>query len=218
MKPITWKTILFCSIMLVLLSGGSGKAFADGGHNENVKEVDGYVIELSFETQPIQPGGNRLLIHLHDAMDHPISTALVSANLVEGSLDHAEEVVESDYPSAEAVLSEMNTDSHSSDEAGVHHEIEANNHSSEDTGHHDESIEIVLAKGAEAGEYLGELTIPYPGDWLIGVQFTVEGAVKEITFPVHVTQSGSRWWVLGSFLMVNMVVIGAAGVLRKRHV
>ncbi|RPI81334.1 MAG: hypothetical protein EHM41_20840 [Chloroflexi bacterium] len=218
MKPITWKTILFCLIMLVLLFGGSGTAFADGGHDEYVKEVDGFVIELNFETLPIQSGGNQLSVHLHDAVEHPISAALVSVNLVEGSVDHAEEVVESDYPSAEVVHNEMNTDSHSSDEAGAHNEIESDSHSSEDTGHHDESIEIALAEGAEAGEYLGELTFTSPGDWLVGVQFTVEGAVKEATFPVHVTQSGSQWWVLGSFLMVNMVVIGAAGVLRKRHV
>lgn len=90
--------------------------------------------------------------------------------------------------------------------------MDADAQPSHDAGHADKSF----VAGQTAGEYVGQVIFPNAGEWLLTVNYEVEGKEKNAMFDVNATRSVDTWIVLSGFLGVNLAVIATAGITKRK--
>jgi hypothetical protein len=83
------------------------------------------------------------------------------------------------------------------------------------SGGHGEPTTVELEQGAAPGEYQGQVGFSREGQWLIKVNFLVDGQVGETEFVVDVVKRAPNWYVLGGFAGMNMLVIVVAAVMKR---
>jgi hypothetical protein len=83
---------------------------------------------------------------------------------------------------------------------------------------HDQMGMVALAASHASGEYEGQVSIESDGDQTIRVHLTVAGKLMEVDFPIHVAKSKTGAIVLSSFFAVDIVLIAAAVVMKRKSV
>jgi hypothetical protein len=83
---------------------------------------------------------------------------------------------------------------------------------------HEQMGMAALAAGHEDGEYEGEISIESDGDLAVRAHLTIQGELMEVEFPLHVAKSSTGAIVLASFFTVNVALIAAAVVMKRRPV
>jgi putative ABC transport system permease protein len=177
---------------LILLFSFTEEAQASGGDTpieKKVQEVDGYEVQLGFVAGKALTGDNEIQIELHDAQDQPVSDARV--------------IITAEMSAVTGKKMGMGTQTESTSNGGANSE---------------EGKEVELKAGKEPGEYEGEVEFDDEGQWLVKVQFAVQGQEKSTTFAVDVIKAGPNWYVLWGFLVVNIAIITVAAVTRRKQV
>lgn len=217
------------SIFLLLALPLQG-AVADGQGEGIEKEVNGYHVRLVFVEDP-KIGENDFHIQITDSMGMPVPNVevLVMAAPYEDMSEHEEDANEEshgtdtmsgmDMPEAEST--EAETDSMPGMDMSEEESTEETNsdaHGSDD-GHGETAIqEIVLKAGHETGEYEGNISLNRSGDWIFHVQFTVNGQLNEVEMPITVAGIDAKYGILAGFLGINVTVISAAAISKRKSI
>ncbi|MCX6067100.1 MAG: hypothetical protein NT121_15320 [Chloroflexi bacterium] len=235
MKRFAHKIALLFTVVLLLALALPISALADGGTggNELTQTVNGYQVTLVLE-KPAFVGENQIQILVKDGMNMPVSQADLEVSVVEAEAEHVET-----EPTAEtgtvsgkdtqptAVAGTMSgMDAQPTTEVGTMSgmlaqptaEIGTMTSTSEQPAGHDQMGMVALAAGHESGEYEGQISIESDGDQIIRVHLTVDGKLMEVDFPIHVAKSKTGTIVLSSFFAVDIVLIAAAVVMKRKSV
>ena len=158
--------------------------------------------------------------------------------------DHAKTSMSS-HTSASANHGDAKPDEHADEKKDTHEPVQVASHASEQMGSHapakpDEHASEkkdpapateknashadagaghggkALAAGQTEGEYVGQVVFPNAGEWLLTVSYEIAGKERTATFAVNATRTQETWWVLSGFLGVNLAVIAAAGITKRK--
>jgi hypothetical protein len=198
-------------IAVILLLAFPETVFADGGDGGVEKEVNGYHITLSF-TEPINAGENQFHIQIKDAAEMPVTNAEVevSAMPVEG-MDMATEAPAVGVMTSNNTMDGMVT-APDVPATGV---MKPNNPAVD--AHGEDVIKVMLEPTMESGEYTGKLSFDKSGEWMLNVQFKINGETSTVEFPFEVGRMlGLNYGILAGFFGINATVIASAAVLKKR--
>lgn len=171
-------------------------AQADGKSEGLTEIVNGYHVSLVFAEDPIV-GENQIHVQIHDALDMPISDATVEVTLsrVENGHGQAEETSGHDNMS------------------GMHETEPTTGHGANE---HTAMGEFILEPSHhEAGEYFGKIDVEATGDWTVTVHLTVQEQGMEVEFPLMV-KSSLRNIILSSFAGVNLLILAAAAIMKRK--
>jgi hypothetical protein len=223
-----------CLLGLLALLVPSGLALATGSDGGFVQEVDGYRFQLVFAEHP-KTGPNPIELKITGPGDTPVQGALIAAALEAAASEHEEAEQETHGEAVEAhSAAEMHAEEvaaghdmpgmeagEHAEEAGAGHgeaaqpEPEAGGH--QESGGHGDNALVLLKPAEEAGHYRGTLSITAPGDWVVNLTVSLEGGgEKALAFPIDVIDAGPPWTVLSGFFTVNLVVVAAAGFLKRK--
>lgn len=235
MKRFAHKAALLFTVVLLLALALPISALADGGTggNEFTQTVNGYQVTLVFE-KPASVGENQIHVVVKDGQNMPVSQADLEVSLVEAQAEHveAQPIVEVGTMSGMAAqptakvgtmsgmsvqpTAEVGTMSGMAAQPTV--EIGTMTSTAEQPTGHDQMGMVALTAGHESGEYEGQVSIESDGDQILRVHLTVAGKLMEVDFPVHVAKSKTGAIVLSSFFAVDIVLIAAAVVMKRKSV
>lgn len=204
MKSILYKLGLTSSTLLLIVMGLSGVALADGGDDGKgqIQIIDGYQVAFIL-AGPARVDENQFHLRVSDAQEHPVTHAVITVRVVKSESGQAE--AEHGDAAHEAVETSHDTHNSSAD-SSAHTDTEA----------HSDAGPLTLEPGEKSGEYTGEIVIPQAGSWIIRAHLTIDDLPMEVDFPVTVAPTRNGWAILTGFIAVNVVILGAAAVLRPR--
>ena len=239
MKPPVSKILLLLGAILLIALALPASALADGGGEDGLEftqTINGYTVTLVFE-KPAFVGENPIHIQIMDAAGMPVTGADVEVSL-EVSLEEAESDHEETETSAESGMPGMDESptvmptSVPAAMPGMGGMGESpvvaptstpastpsiNSMSPVDPEAEHEQIGMVaLAAGHEDGAYEGEISIESDGDMVVRAHLTIQGELMEVEFPVHVAKSNTGAIILASFFTVNVALIAAAVVMKRK--
>lgn len=186
-------SILILSIVLLLSS--ASPVLADAGEaRHEVKEVDGYKVELTFVEGDMQLGHNKLNIEIKDTQGQAVGDATVTI------------IAELYRETSENSAKDM--DKHSSGKTSAQKDtsVEAPIR----------SVKAEMKAGQKIGGYEGEVELEETGHWRIKVVFLIQSQEKVAEFPVDVHGAVNSWVILGSFLGIIVGIITVAAITRKK--
>jgi len=191
-------TLLFSNPSVVLASEG------DGDHGLE-KEVGGYHVTLT-SLNDWKKGENTIVVTLMDNIGMPVTDAEVEILIGAKSDEHAEPEAEPAH-GAEEEHSAM---------PGMEHTPAEDSH----TSAHEEAVPntVSLRESDENGVYVTEAHFEGSGTHEINVMFHVNGEMLQADFMVDISGSGSKTIVLWSFVAINMILIGSAGMLKRQSI
>lgn len=192
----TLSKLILPVIITMLVFMISFPAQADGGTDGLTQIVNGYHVSLLFTEDPTV-GENQIHVQVHDAMDMPVSDAVVEVTLARDE----EELHEGEESSEHDDMSEM----HTSEPAAAH-----------GVSSHEEMEGFVLEPSHhEQGEYSGEIHVESTGDWTVTVHLTVQEEEMAAEFPLMI-KSSSRNIILASFAGINILILMVAAALKRK--
>jgi hypothetical protein len=214
MKRLTHKTLLISIIaLLALLALPVGVlADSDEGENEFTQTVNGYRVTVSFE-KPASVGENPIHIQLFDANNMPVSGAVLEVSVSEAELEHGHTQPEADTAAHDEMQGMPGMEMPGMDMSG------ASEHPAENPVDEHSTMDMTtLEAGHESGEYAGEVTFDQAGECVLKVHLTVQGQLTQVDFPLSVTQSHNGSSILAVFFAINVVIVGAALVMKSKSV
>jgi hypothetical protein len=235
MQKRAFQFLTACLSIFLLLALPLQGVLADGQGEGVEKEVNGYHVRLVFVEAP-RIGENDFHVQITDSMGMPVANAevMIMAAPYEDMSDHEEDANEEshgtdsmsgmDMPEAEPTEAETDSmhgmdmsEEESTDEtnADAHGESQ-DSHGSEDEHGESSMQEIALVAGHEGGEYAGTVSLHRPGDWVFHVQFTAGGQLHELELPITVAGIAAKYSILAGFFGINVVVISAAAMTKRR--
>jgi hypothetical protein len=155
-----------------------------------------------------------------DAMNMPVSQADLEVSVVEAEAEHVETEPTAETGTMSGMDAQPTTEvgKMSGMSAQPTAEIGTMSSMSPDPAGHDQMGMVALAAGHESGEYEGQISIESDGDQIIRVHLTVAGKLMEVDFPIHVAKSKTGAIVLSSFFAVDIVLIVAAVIMKRKSV
>lgn len=179
---------------LILLLSFAGQAQASeemGSKGGYEKVVDGYEVKLAFEGGEAQKGRNKVHLKIEDAKGKPVRSSRVTLTATSPESNRPIEI-----------------------------ELKTGHEAGESFG---ESIRKLLLPGStssdgglKTGEYGGELEFDEVGPWMIKVTFAIQEKERAVEFEADISQGRPNWYVLWGFLGVNIAIIIAAAVIRRK--
>lgn len=224
MTPLRQRPTLILLLALVLLLAPTAAARAHGAGPQ--QQVDGYLITLVIPEQGWRTGANPVEVILWDAAGTAVDASVSIAPLAYAEAETGHGTTHAEQGAAHSDAAER-PDAHADEDAAYDdsHEAEVGAHDDAEAAHSDDHstdgqglipVAVPLVAGEEPDVYAGELSFDRPGNWTVGVVFTVDGVEHGATFELAVAQSRPRALVLGGFALVNGLVLATAAVLRRR--
>ena len=193
---------LACGLAISLLML-PGMAAAHGGGEKTTVITGGYKVSLDFE-EPAKIGGVPVHVKILNAMGQPVSDAqvIVSASALEqaqGSMD-----------SGAAAMGGMHNMAGMEGMAGMHDMAGTNAVA---------TVTLSNELHRKAGDYIGVITVPAAGHWLLNAHFSVDGRMLNADFPVEIAGDYSTSYaILAGFAGLNALIIWAAAVAKRNPV
>ncbi|MFA4836904.1 MAG: hypothetical protein WC749_12640 [Dehalococcoidia bacterium] len=208
---------------LILISAFADQVLADGGGNseEFKREVNGYEVFLVFANGEAQKGRNELTIELHDPQGLPVKNAVVTLstemNMENSSGADMDMGGKTDTGSMDTVDTGMtDMDMMGMDMGG---QTSANQNISIVTYARPEGA--TLRAGDKTGQYIGGVEFDDAGQWTITVNFVTQGQEGSVSFVIDITEGKkhgpNNWLVLFGFLGLNIAVIAAAAITKRKR-
>jgi hypothetical protein len=228
-------TLTFSLIALLILFSAMERASADSGDSHLHATIDGYTVELVFPGGQPQAGPNTLLVYLRDPGAQPLNstTVQVAAVPVQGTAAGGHSHTES--ANADAPDSGHTEDSTREHGGIAQPEITAEEHrhsgatpapqtdmtphelTHDEDDQHIDTIMTQLEVGTEPGTYTGLLHFDSSGAWQVQIRIAAAGVNHTGSIAVAVAEPDGDWRILGAFGGVNVLIIAAAGVLKRRQ-
>lgn len=187
-------------LALTLLMSFTNQTAADSGARAEEQEVDGYKVSLVLPKGGAQIGHNKLNIQLSDAKGQPVGDAEVTV------VAELYKEAGAKKPGGGMDMGSKNDKSKAKVSPKAPREAPIR------------SVEAEIEAGHEKGEYEGEVKLQETGHWMIKVVSRIEGRNEPLTFEfeTEVSKRGPNWYVLSGFLGINVAVIAAAAITRKK--
>jgi hypothetical protein len=189
----------------------------DDGHQLET-EVNGYHVTLESENEWAK-GENTIVVTLADSMGMPLKNAdveILIAPKAEGHDEpekdsHAAEPQQESMPGMDMGHGEPTQESMPGMDMGEH---------AEEISTHDEEIAdpIAMLEADEHGMYVAETHLNASGEHQVNVMFHVNGEMLQADFIVEIPGTGSKTIVLWSFVLVNIALVTAAGIMKKQPI
>lgn len=77
-------------------------------------------------------------------------------------------------------------------------------------------LKIELKNSHEVGQYMGTLDFTDSGEWMIKVNYTIDGKERVADFNINVVKGGPNWYIIGGFLGAIAIIIVLAAIGKKR--
>ncbi|HEX6032828.1 MAG TPA: FixH family protein, partial [Anaerolineales bacterium] len=206
----------------VIASANSSKALADEGGGEHTleMEVNGYHVTLASQND-WEKGENTIVVTLKDRTGLPVSGADVELLIgPQKADDHA--VSENGHGGSEV------ESAHGASEAASAHGAEQGHLgmpgmevdepaavASHTSAHSEANDPLALEELGEHGIYVAETHLESSGVHEINVMFHVNGEMLQASFIVEIPGVLSKSMVLWSFAVINVVLIAAAGIMKR---
>lgn len=188
-------SILIFSIVLLLSSASSVLASGGSGSSE-VKEVDGYMVELTLVEGDAQIGHNKLSIEIKDAQGEVVDDATVTV---------VAELYSETSNNGTGGMGGMNMGGTTGTEEDTSAEAPIRTASAE------------MEAGHNIGEYEGEIELAEAGHWMVKVVFLIQSHERVAEFTVEVAGAPRGWVILGAFLGINIGIITVAVIIGKKR-
>lgn len=216
---------LFFILALLLANPKTVLASEGDGKQALALEVDGYHITISSHGEWAK-GENTIIVTITDGMGMPVRNAEVEILIASNSEGHAESdghgQPEADEHSESVSNGHAETDTHESeqehDSMSDMPEEESATHTSNEATHEEEKTSSIKMMESEHGIYIAEAHLEASGQHEIQVMFHANGEMLQADFIVEVPGLASRSIVLWSFVVVNVGLVGIAGILKKQSV
>lgn len=213
MKPFLYASSVLLFVITAIFANpvAVSASEGDGGHDLEM-EVNGYHVTLESQNEWAK-GENDLVVTITDSMDMPLSDAEVEILVAPKASGHDDAETDTHgSQDAEAMPGMDMGDSHSDEpEPGVMKPV-ANN----DSEHDEESAGLIAMTESDHGTYTAQAHLESTGEHDVHVMFHVNGEMLQADFLVSVKGTNSKYYVLGSFVAINVAVVAVAGVMKKQ--
>ena len=230
--------VTFSLIALLMLFWPLKYAHADTGKADLHTTIDGYSVELVFSDGQPKAGPNTVLVRLRDADGQPLSNARVqvAAIAVQSAAADQHGHGESGHDSAgtgghdsaadrhndaavsghgDAAVTD-HPDTHADNAIAPHADAATDDHGDTTGADHIDMIMTQMEAGADAGSYTSVIHFDSAGAWQVQLQFNTAGVDHAARLTVTVAEPARDWRILGAFGGANVLIIVAAGVLKRR--
>ncbi len=204
--------LLFIFILLFAFPNAALANEGEGGSHQEV-EVDGYHVTLESQEEWVK-GENTLVVTITDSMGMPLSNAEVEILIAPKAEGHGASETDDHASGEEEAMSGMDMDAEPTQEPEPG--VMRPNNPSEMNAHEEESDNALAMTESEHGMYTIETHLDATGEHDVHVMFHVDGEMLQADFVVQVAGPVSKNAVLWSFAAVNVVIVAAAGALKKQ--
>lgn len=77
-------------------------------------------------------------------------------------------------------------------------------------------LQINLEGNHEMGQYMGTIDFTDSGEWMIKVNYTIDGKESVAEFNVNVADGSPNWYIIGGFLGFIAIIIVFAAINKRR--
>ena len=221
-KLVRWLSCGLVVSLLVLMLPGAALASGNADEGTTVK-VGGYQVSLGF-SEAAKAGENPVHVQILDGMGMPVSGAQVeiSAMPVEDTQQH-QQAMQNGAPAMGGMpgMDAATATPAAAGMAGMSGMGKASTPAGAATLEPVASVETVTAAlqpADMAGEYAGVILFPAAGHWMLNVHLSLNGQALDAGFPLDVAGNSAGMVILGSFAGLNVVLIGAAAVTKRKPV
>lgn len=206
------------SILLILLTAlfaTPASVFASEGDGGDAMEmaVNGYHITLDSQNEWVK-GDNALVVTITDSMGMPLSDAEVEILISPKKDGHDSSEADAHGSGQQEAMPGMDMGESQPQEPVPG--VMSQNNPSEMPAHDEESANLIAMTESEHGMYTAQSHFESAGEHDVHVMFHVNGEMLQADFLVKVTGSTSKIAVLWSFVAVNVIIVAAAGALKKQ--
>lgn len=199
-------------------------ALANSGGEGTTVTVGGYQVSLVF-AEPAKMGENPFHVQILNGMGMPVSGAQVeiSAMPVEETQAHEQGMEATPTSAPSSGMSGMGGGMETAPTAAPSGGMSGMESApaavmTPETAHPVEAMNVMLKMGDTAGEYAGTIAFSAAGHWMLTAHLTIDGQTLAADFPVDVAGGSAGGVVLAGFAGLNVFIIGAAAVLKRKPI